>query len=51
MSEKGKILTVGILGCGSRGFHAYGTLIGEMKEKFRIVALCDTNPVVFTLLL
>lgn len=44
MSEKEKILTVGILGCGSRGFHAYGMLIGEMKEKFRIVALCDTNP-------
>lgn len=44
MSESGKILTVGILGCGSRGFHAYGKLMHGMENAFRIVTLCDTDP-------
>ena len=39
----GKILTVSILGCGSRGFHAYGTLINQLKNKFKIVSLCDSD--------
>ena len=38
-----KILTVSIIGCGSRGFHAYGMLINQLKDKFKIVSLCDTN--------
>ncbi|MBQ8395270.1 MAG: Gfo/Idh/MocA family oxidoreductase [Clostridia bacterium] len=38
-----KILTVSILGCGSRGFHAYGMLINQLKDKFKIVSLCDCN--------
>lgn len=38
-----KILTVSIIGCGSRGFHAYGTLINQLKDKFKIVALCDID--------
>lgn len=39
MSEK--IYTVAILGVGSRGGNAYGRIINKMKDKFRIVALCD----------
>ncbi len=38
-----KILTVSIIGCGSRGFHAYGMLINQLKDKFKIVSLCDCN--------
>jgi predicted dehydrogenase len=38
-----KILTVSIIGCGSRGFHAYGMLINQLKDKFKIVSLCDIN--------
>ena len=36
-----KIFTVAILGAGARGFGAYGRLINEKKDKFRIVAICD----------
>lgn len=38
-----KVLAVSILGCGSRGFRAYGRLMHKMKDKFAIVALCDTD--------
>lgn len=48
-TNENKILTVSILGCGSRGFHAYGTLINDMKDKFRIVALCDADEKELTL--
>lgn len=36
-----KIFTVAILGAGSRGADAYGTLINEQKDKFNIVSICD----------
>ena len=36
-----KIFTVAILGCGGRGADAYGSLINERKDRFKIVALCD----------
>lgn len=36
-----KILTVSIIGCGARGYYAYGLNIFNAKDKFRIVALCD----------
>ena len=40
-----KIFTVSIIGCGSRGHDAYGKCICEMKDKFRIVSVCDINPI------
>ena len=36
-----KIYTVAILGAGSRGADAYGSLINEQKDKFNIVSICD----------
>ena len=36
-----KIFTVAILGAGSRGADAYGSLISDMKDKFKIVSICD----------
>ena len=37
----GKIFTVSIIGVGGRGGYAYGTLLAQLSEKFKIVALCD----------
>lgn len=37
----GKIYTVAILGCGSRGCGAYGRLMLQMPEQYKIVSLCD----------
>ncbi len=39
-----KIFTVAIIGCGGRGADAYGSLINERKDRFKIVALCDRRP-------
>ncbi len=39
----GKVFTVAIIGCGSRGAESYGRIMAEWKDKFRIVALCDVN--------
>ncbi|MBQ4053255.1 MAG: Gfo/Idh/MocA family oxidoreductase [Clostridia bacterium] len=39
-----KIYTVAILGLGGRGADAYGWLLYNAKERFKIVALCDLNP-------
>ena len=36
-----KIITVSIIGVGSRGGEAYGRYINELKDKYKIVALCD----------
>ncbi len=36
-----KILTVAIIGCGSRGCFVYGNTMFAQKDKFKIVALCD----------
>lgn len=36
-----KIYTVAIVGVGSRGADAYGTLINDLKDRFDIVSLCD----------
>lgn len=36
-----KIYTVAIIGVGGRGGDAYGPLIAESKDRFKIVALCD----------
>ena len=42
-TTKNKIFTVAILGVGSRGGDAYGLIINSQKDKFDIVALCDTR--------
>ncbi len=39
-----KIYTVAIIGAGSRGADAYGSLINQQKDKFKIVSLCDLRP-------
>lgn len=39
-----KIITVAIIGLGGRGAGAYGTNMAEMKDKYKIAALCDMNP-------
>ncbi len=38
-----KVYTVAILGCGSRGAFAYGRLMHEWKDKYKIVSLCDID--------
>lgn len=40
-----RIFTAAILGCGSRGGETYGRLFARMPDKFKIVSICDTNPV------
>ena len=37
-----KVLTVGIIGCGSRGF-CYGEPMAKRKDKFKIVSVCDIS--------
>ncbi len=39
----GKVYTVAILGCGSRGAFAYGEIMVGWKDKYEIVALCDVD--------
>ena len=39
-----KIYTVAILGLGGRGADAYGWLLYNAKDRFKIVALCDLKP-------
>ncbi len=39
-----KKFTVAIVGCGARGAESYGRLLFAMKDKYEIVALCDTSP-------
>ena len=39
----GKIYSVAIIGCGSRGQNVYGKYMFASKDKFEIVSLCDTN--------
>ena len=39
-----KIFTVAIIGTGGRGGYVYGTLIHNLPDKFKIVALCDIKP-------
>ena len=39
----GKIFSVAIIGCGSRGRGAYGKCMHNLKDKFKIVSLCDVN--------
>ncbi len=38
-----KIYTVAIIGVGARGGESYGQLIHDQKDKFDVVALCDTR--------
>ncbi len=38
-----KILTVSILGCGSRGRDTYGKCMFDFKDKFKIVSICDID--------
>ncbi len=40
-----KVITVSIIGVGGRGGEAYGRYINDLKDKYKIVALCDINPV------
>ena len=42
MSDK-KIFTVSIIGCGSRGCDAYGSLINTQKDKFKIETMWLRN--------
>lgn len=44
MANTNRIITVSIIGCGSRGFRSYGKLMKKFSDKFKIVALCDSNP-------
>ena len=37
------ILSVAIIGCGSRGSETYGRLVNDRKGEFKIVALCDIS--------
>ncbi len=37
--------TVAIIGCGQRGMGTYGSIMLESPERFRIVSVCDINPV------
>ena len=39
----GKIFTVSILGCGSRGHYTYGKCMFDFKDKFQIVSVCDID--------
>ena len=39
----GKIYSVAIIGCGSRGQNVYGKYMFASKDKFKIVSLCDAN--------
>lgn len=38
-----KIISVSIIGVGSRGGDAYGTIMNSMPDKYNVVALCDYN--------
>lgn len=37
------IITISIIGVGARGAEAYGRYIYSLKDKFKIVSLCDPN--------
>ena len=39
----GKIYSVAIIGCGSRGQNVYGKYMFQSKDKFNIVSVCDVN--------
>ncbi|MBQ9713929.1 MAG: Gfo/Idh/MocA family oxidoreductase [Clostridia bacterium] len=39
-----KIYTVAILGLGGRGADAYGWLLYEAKDRFKIASICDLKP-------
>lgn len=39
----GKIVSVSIIGVGARGGEAYGRYLYKLKDKYRIVSLCDIN--------
>ena len=43
-----KIFTVAIIGAGARGVDAYGWQLYDATDKFKIVAICDINPVRLT---
>lgn len=38
-----KVITVSIIGVGARGGEAYGRYMYRLKDKYKIVALCDVN--------
>lgn len=37
------MITVSIIGVGSRGGHTYGTYMNTQKDKFQLVSLCDVS--------
>lgn len=45
----GKIFSVAIIGCGSRGQNVYGKYMSEQQDKFKIVSLCDINQTVLNI--
>ncbi len=44
-----KIYTVAILGCGNRGVYAYGNLMHEWRDRYKVVSLCDISESQLTL--
>lgn len=44
-----KIYTIAIIGTGARGAKAYGRLIHQSPERYKITHLCDINPKVLNL--
>ena len=40
---KERVITISIIGVGARGGEAYGRYIYSLKDKFKIVSLCDVN--------
>lgn len=41
----GRVITVSILGCGGRGGETYGTIMNGQKDKWKINAILEPNPV------
>ena len=40
-----RIITLSIIGVGARGGDAYGSYFYKLKDKYKIVSLCDINPI------
>ena len=44
MEQKGRVLTVAIIGAGSRGADSYGKIMNE-DPRYKIVSVCDKRQV------
>ena len=38
-----KIYSIAVLGCGSRGAFSYALPMSQLKDKYKIVAICDID--------